>query len=51
MRRIWDSCQTCRRCFNLCDAFPRVFDLIDTNRAHMAVLPDRVRVALSEDFD
>jgi glycerol-3-phosphate dehydrogenase subunit C len=31
MRRIWDICHTCRRCFNLCDAFPRLFDLIDTS--------------------
>jgi glycerol-3-phosphate dehydrogenase subunit C len=31
MRRIWDICHTCRRCFNLCDAFPRLFDLIDSS--------------------
>jgi len=31
MRRIWDICHTCRRCFNLSDAFPRLFDLIDTS--------------------
>jgi glycerol-3-phosphate dehydrogenase subunit C len=32
MRRIWDICHTCRRCFNLCDAFPRLFDLIDNSK-------------------
>jgi hypothetical protein len=33
MRRIWDICHTCHRCFNLCDAFPRLFDLIDSSAA------------------
>lgn len=31
MHRIFDVCHTCRRCFNLCDAFPRLFDLIDNS--------------------
>jgi glycerol-3-phosphate dehydrogenase subunit C len=29
MRRVLDICHGCRRCFNLCDTFPRLFDLID----------------------
>src|SRR5579862_5441662 len=29
MRRIFDICHGCRRCFNLCDSFPILFDLID----------------------
>jgi glycerol-3-phosphate dehydrogenase subunit C len=29
MRRVGDICHTCRRCFNLCGSFPRLFDLID----------------------
>lgn len=29
MERIFDICQGCRRCVNLCTAFPRLFDLID----------------------
>ncbi|MBL4907870.1 MAG: hypothetical protein JKX94_10495 [Sneathiella sp.] len=29
MRRIFDICHGCRRCFNLCDSFPSLFDLID----------------------
>ena len=31
MERIFDICQGCRRCVNLCTAFPRLFDLIDTS--------------------
>jgi len=29
MRRVSDICHGCRRCFNLCGSFPRLFDLID----------------------
>jgi glycerol-3-phosphate dehydrogenase subunit C len=29
MRRVADICHGCRRCFNLCDSFPRLFTLID----------------------
>jgi glycerol-3-phosphate dehydrogenase subunit C len=29
MERVFDICHTCRRCFNLCDSFPRLFDMID----------------------
>jgi glycerol-3-phosphate dehydrogenase subunit C len=29
MERVFDICHTCRRCFNLCDSFPILFDLID----------------------
>jgi glycerol-3-phosphate dehydrogenase subunit C len=29
MERQFDVCHTCRRCFNLCDSFPRLFGLID----------------------
>ncbi len=32
MERQFDVCHTCRRCFNLCDSFPRLFDLIDESR-------------------
>src|SRR5580700_1551569 len=28
-RHVVDICHGCRRCFNLCDSFPRLFDLID----------------------
>jgi glycerol-3-phosphate dehydrogenase subunit C len=29
LERVFDICHTCRRCFNLCDSFPRLFDMID----------------------
>ncbi len=29
MRRVFDVCHGCRLCFNLCESFPRLFDLID----------------------
>ncbi|HVL57181.1 MAG TPA: heterodisulfide reductase-related iron-sulfur binding cluster, partial [Burkholderiaceae bacterium] len=29
MERIFDICHGCRRCVNLCNAFPTLFDLID----------------------
>lgn len=29
MRRVFDICHGCRRCFNLCASFPRLFDLVD----------------------
>ncbi|MDB5446344.1 MAG: glycerol-3-phosphate dehydrogenase [Phenylobacterium sp.] len=29
MERVFDICHGCRRCFNLCDSFPRLFDSID----------------------
>ncbi len=29
LRRVFDICHGCRRCFNLCDSFPKLFDFID----------------------
>ena len=29
--RVFDICHGCRRCVNLCDAFPKLFDLIDSS--------------------
>jgi glycerol-3-phosphate dehydrogenase subunit C len=29
LHRVFDICHGCRRCFNLCDSFPRLFDMID----------------------
>ena len=31
MHRVYDVCHGCRRCFNLCNAFPMLFDAIDTS--------------------
>ena len=33
MRRQFDVCHGCRRCHNLCDSFPRLFDLIDESES------------------
>jgi glycerol-3-phosphate dehydrogenase subunit C len=33
MRRVFDICHGCRRCFNLCDSFPTLFDLIDDSKS------------------
>ena len=32
MRRVFDICHGCRRCFNLCDSFPKLFDMIDESQ-------------------
>ncbi|MBS34976.1 MAG: Fe-S oxidoreductase [Thiotrichales bacterium] len=29
LKRVFDICHGCRRCFNLCNAFPTLFDLVD----------------------
>jgi Fe-S oxidoreductase len=29
LERVFDICHGCRRCFNLCNAFPTLFDLVD----------------------
>jgi len=29
LQRQFDVCHTCRRCFNLCDSFPRLFEAVD----------------------
>ena len=36
LTRVFDICHGCRRCFNLCQAFPTLFDLID-NSADMEI--------------
>ncbi len=33
LRRVFDICHGCRRCFNLCDSFPTLFDLIDESES------------------
>jgi glycerol-3-phosphate dehydrogenase subunit C len=32
LERIFEICHGCRRCFNLCNAFPTLFDLIDESK-------------------
>jgi glycerol-3-phosphate dehydrogenase subunit C len=31
LERVYDVCHGCRRCFNLCKAFPTLFDLVDSS--------------------
>ena len=31
LERVFDICQGCRRCVNLCGAFPTLFDLVDNS--------------------
>ena len=33
LRRVFDICHGCRRCFNLCDSFPTLFDMIDRSES------------------
>jgi glycerol-3-phosphate dehydrogenase subunit C len=32
LERVYDVCHGCRRCFNLCTAFPTLFDLVDESQ-------------------
>lgn len=32
LHRVFDVCHGCRRCFNLCNSFPTLFDLIDNSK-------------------
>jgi Fe-S oxidoreductase len=32
LERVYDVCHGCRRCFNLCNAFPTLFDLVDESK-------------------
>ena len=32
IRRVFDICHGCRRCFNLCESFPKLFDTIDNSK-------------------
>ena len=33
LRRVFDICHGCRRCFNLCESFPKLFDYIDDSKS------------------
>ncbi|HMK85631.1 MAG TPA: heterodisulfide reductase-related iron-sulfur binding cluster [Steroidobacteraceae bacterium] len=32
LERVFEICHGCRRCFNLCNAFPTLFDLVDESK-------------------
>ena len=33
LERVFDICHGCRRCFNLCNAFPTLFDAVDESES------------------
>ena len=33
LERVFDICHGCRRCISLCNAFPKLFDLVDEHLA------------------
>ncbi len=35
LRRVFDICHGCRRCFNLCDSFPILFDAVDESPSEL----------------
>jgi glycerol-3-phosphate dehydrogenase subunit C len=49
LRRVFDICHGCRRCFNLCDSFPKLFDMIDESATEE--VEDLSAVQLSEVVD
>ena len=43
LERVYDICHGCRRCFNLCNAFPTLFDAIDeSNTMELGGVPREV---------
>jgi Fe-S oxidoreductase len=43
LERVFDVCHGCRRCFNLCNAFPTLFDAIDASESmELDTVPKKV---------
>jgi len=43
LERVFDICHGCRRCFNLCHAFPTLFDAVDESESmELDTVPKRV---------
>jgi len=43
LERVFDICHGCRRCFNLCNAFPTLFDAIDESESmELDTVPKKV---------
>lgn len=38
LRRVFDICHSCRMCFNLCPAFPTLFDFVDAHEEEVSQL-------------
>ena len=49
MRRVFDICHGCRRCFNLCDSFPILFDAIDESASEEVADLSSVQLATVAD--
>jgi glycerol-3-phosphate dehydrogenase subunit C len=43
LERVFDICNGCRRCVNLCDSFPTLFDLIDNSASFDVEGVDKAR--------
>jgi Fe-S oxidoreductase len=41
LERVFDICHGCRRCFNLCNAFPTLFDAVDASATGEVAAVDR----------
>jgi glycerol-3-phosphate dehydrogenase subunit C len=41
LERVFDICHGCRRCFNLCNAFPTLFDAVDATSAGEVAAVDK----------
>jgi Fe-S oxidoreductase len=49
LERVFDICHGCRRCFNLCNAFPTLFDAIDaTSTGELASVDKKVYWQVAE---
>ena len=43
LERVFDICHGCRRCFNLCNAFPTLFDAVDESESgELDTVPKKV---------
>ena len=43
LERVFDICQGCRMCFNLCGSFPALFDAVDANDGDVRKITDADR--------
>ena len=48
MERVFDICHGCRRCFNLCDSFPKLFDMVDESPTGELFLSGTLKKSVSQ---
>ena len=48
MERVFDICHGCRRCFNLCNSFPTLFDAIDESSPKLPIADEDLERADAE---